>query len=87
MSGGGGSRQIWVGLVLLAATASRSSLAEATAEDEAESFDGGTTNISGEEKKSEKFYDVDGYGNGFADYGSGYVHHGDAGIVRTQGKA
>ena len=40
-----------------------------------------------EEKKSEKFYDVDGYGNGFADYGGGYGHHGDAAIVRTQGKA
>ena len=90
MSGGGGSRQIWVGLVLLAATASRSSLAEATAEDEAESLDGSTSNISGlgsDEKKSEKFYDAVGYGNGFADYGGGYGHHGDAGIVRTQGKA
>ena len=87
---GGGSRQIWVGLVLLAAIASRSS--RAAAEDgDAESLDGGTPNISarrsGDEKKSEKFYDVGGYGNGFVDYGGGYGHHGDAGIVRTQGKA
>ena len=84
----GGGRQILVGLVLLAAGASPSSLAVETGDGDAELLGGGSLNISGirgAEKKAEEFYDGGGYGNGYADYGGGYGHHGGAGLVRTQG--
>ena len=88
----GGGRQILVGLVLLAAGASQSSLAVAvaTGDGDAELLDGGGSStalgVGGVEKKAEEFYDGGGYRNGYADYGGGYGHHADAVRVRTQGK-
>ena len=84
----GGGRRILVGLALLAAGASPSSLAIETGDGDAELLGGGSLKISGiggAEKKAEEFYDGGGYGNGYADYGGGYGHHGGAGLVRTQG--
>lgn len=82
-----------VGLVLLAAGASQSSLAVAvaTGDGDAELLDGGGSStalgVGGVEKKAEEFYDGGGYRNGYADYGGGYGHHADAGRVRTQDQA
>ena len=85
----GGGRQILIGLVLLAAGASPSSLAVETGDSDAELLDGGSAKNSGMgagEKKAEEFYAAGGYGNGFADYDGGYGHRGDAGLVTTQGE-